>query len=449
MLDLKHVVEHLEEVQRGLARRNADAAALLNPMVELQTKRKDAIHKSEKLAAQRNAANQDMAKLPKGSAEFLARRDELKAISSEQKELEKLVQGADGEIKAILEGVPNVPHAGVPDGHEAANNREEKVWGSAPSFDFQAKPHWEIGESLGILDFERAAKLSGSRFTVMMGAGARLERALIQLMLNIHTEEHGYTEVLPPFLVKDSALYGVGQLPKFEADVFKTHNAHPERGYDLYLIPTAEAPLTNLFAGEILEADALPISYTAYTPCFRSEAGSHGRDVRGMIRQHQFDKIELVKFATPEQAEAEHEALTSHAEAILERLGLHYRRMLLCAGDMGFSSHKTYDLEVFLPSHNEFREISSCSWFHDFQARRANIRFRPEPKAKPQFVHTINGSGLAVGRTVVAILEQYQQADGSVKVPDALLPYMGGLEVIKKALYFHRLAKFLNLARWA
>jgi seryl-tRNA synthetase len=337
----------------------------------------------------------------------------------------------EGEIRSILEGVPNVPHASVPDGEGAEQNVEVKVWGEKPTFDFQPKPHWEIGAGLGILDFERAAKISGARFSVLFGAGARLERALIQMMLDLHTREHGYTEVYVPFLVKGSALFGTGNLPKFEADLFKTQNDNPDRGYDLYLIPTAEVPVTNLHGGELLEATQLPLAYTAYTPCFRSEAGSAGRDVRGMMRQHQFDKVEVVRLATPETAEEQHELLTRHAETVLERLGLHYRRVLLCSGDMGFSSHKTFDLEVWLPSEGQYREISSCSWFHDFQARRADLRYRPAPKEKPRFVHTVNGSGLAVGRTLIAILEQMQQKDGSVRIPAALVPYFGG-EVLAK-----------------
>jgi seryl-tRNA synthetase len=432
MLDLRFVVDHLPEVRAALARRSPAAAAPLDSIEELARRRRENITESESRAARRNAANEEMAKLPKGSPEFLARRDELKALSAEQKEFERQGVTIEAEIRAILEGIPNMPSASVPDGEGAEGNQELKVWGEKPSFSFAPKPHYEIGPALGIIDFERASKLSGARFSVLVGAGARLERALIQMMLDLHGGAHGYTEVLPPFLVKGAALFGTGSLPKFEADLFKIKNDDPERTEELYLIPTAEVPVTNLHAGEILEAAQLPIKYTAYTPCFRSEAGSAGRDVRGMIRQHQFDKVELVRFATPETAEAQHEELTRHAEIVLERLGLHYRRMLLCAGDMGFSSHKTFDLEVWLPSEGAFREISSCSWFHDFQARRADIRYRPAPKEKPRFVHTLNGSALAVGRTLVAILEQYQREDGSVVVPEALRPYMGGLEVIRK-----------------
>jgi seryl-tRNA synthetase len=341
------------------------------------------------------------------------------------------------DAEAALEGqlllIPNMPDPSVPEGRSADENVVVKEWGTKPTFDFDPKPHWELGEALGILDFERAAKLSGPRFTVLMGDAARLERALISFMLDLHTRESGYEEVLPPFMVKDSALVGTGQLPKFADDLFKTHKADPERAYDLYLIPTAEVPVTNLHADEILDGASLPISYTAYTPCFRAEAGSHGRDVRGLIRQHQFDKVELVKFATPETSDGEHEALTRHAELVLERLGLAYRRVLLCTGDMSGASRKTYDLEVWLPSDGGgYREISSCSNFGDYQARRAQIRYKAEPKGKPRLVHTLNGSGLAIGRTLIAILEQYQQKDGSVIVPEALRSYMGKDRIEKR-----------------
>jgi seryl-tRNA synthetase len=433
MLDLRTVVDNLDEVKTALARRSPAAAEALSPIESLAARRRLAIATSEGLAAKRNAANEDMAKLPKSSPEFAARRDELRALSAEQKECEKQATAIDEEIRGILHGIPNTPLASVPDGHDETGNVVVKTWGEKASFvkPFPAKPHWELGTALGILDFERAAKLSGSRFSVLVGAGARLGRALVSFMLDLHLEKHGYTEVATPYLVKGTALFGTGSLPKFEADLFKTANDNPERGYDLYLIPTAEVPVTNLHADEILEGAQLPIHYTAYTPCFRSEAGSAGRDVRGLIRQHQFDKVELVKLVTPESAEEAHEALTRDAERVLEALGLHYRRMLLCAGDMGFSSQKTFDLEVYLPSEDTYREISSCSWFGDFQGRRANLRYRPEPKAKPRFLHTINGSALAVGRTLVAILDQYQNEDGSVTIPEALRPYMGGLEILR------------------
>jgi seryl-tRNA synthetase len=432
MLELRTVVDNLADVKTALARRSAAAADALLPIESLAERRRAAIAESERAAARRNAANDEMAKLPKASPEFAARRDELRTLSAQQKELEKLAAALDEEIHGILVGIPNVPHASVPDGQDEHGNVLVKTWGEAPKKAFAAKPHWDLAVELGIVDFERAAKISGSRFSVLVGQGARLVRALISLMLDLHLDRHGYTEVATPYLVKGSALFGTGSLPKFEADLFKTVNTSPDRGYDLYLIPTAEVPVTNLHADEILEATQLPINYTAYTPCFRSEAGSAGRDVRGLIRQHQFDKVELVKLVTPDAAEAEHEALTRHAETVLETLGLHYRRMLLCAGDMGFSSQKTFDLEVYLPSEGVYREISSCSWFGDFQARRANLRYRPEPKAKPKFLHTINGSALAVGRTLVAVLDQYQNEDGSVTIPEALRPYMGGLEVLRR-----------------
>ncbi|MCU0681719.1 MAG: serine--tRNA ligase [Polyangiaceae bacterium] len=425
MLDLRYVVDNLAAVRAALGRRGPAHAAPLDPIEGLAQRRREAIAASESRAARRNAANQEMARLTKGSPEFLARADELRVLSREQKELEKELTTIEAEIRSVLEGVPNVPHPSVPDGADETGNRVEKVWGEAPAFSFQPKAHFELGPALGAIDFERAAKLSGARFSVLTGQGARLARALGQFMLDLHTREHGYLEIAPPVLVKGEALFGTGSLPKFEADLFKIRNDDPARGYDLYLIPTAEVPLTNLPAGELLEASALPLAYTALTPCFRSEAGSAGRDVRGIIRQHQFDKVEIVRFCPPENAEAEHEKLVGHAEAVLERLGLHYRRVLLCTGDMSFPSQKTYDLEAWVPSEGKYREISSCSWFGDFQARRADLRYRPAPKEKPRFLHTLNGSGLPIGRTLVAVLEQFQREDGSVAVPEALRPYFG------------------------
>jgi seryl-tRNA synthetase len=377
-----------------------------------------------------------MAKLDKKSQEFTEKRDELKRLSNEIKEHEKEVSEIEAKVRDVLVTVPNVPDPSVPDGQGEADNTVVRVWGEKPTHSFTPKAHWDVGGALGILDFERAAKLSGSRFTVLMGAAARLERCLIHFMLNLHTEEQGYREVLPPFMVKGSALFGTGQLPKFEEDLFKTRKKGSATGdasdadLELYLIPTAEVPVTNLHADEILDGAKLPVAYCAYTPCFRSEAGSHGKDVRGLIRQHQFDKVELVRFTTPETSAENHELLTSHAEEVLKRLGLHYRVVVLCTADLGFGSQKTYDLEVWLPGQGTYREISSCSNFGDFQARRAQIRYRPDPKAKPRFAHTLNGSALAVGRTVIAILEQYQQADGSVVVPEVLRPLMG-CEVIR------------------
>ncbi len=436
MLDLRYVVDNLDEVQKALSRRGPAAAQALDPIREMDRSRRDAIGALERKQALRNQANDAMAKLDKKSAEFTEKREELKRLSGEIKEHEKDLAEIEAKVRDVLVMVPNMPDPTTPDGAGEADNPVVRTWGDRPEYTFAPKAHWDIGVALGILDFERAAKLSGSRFTVLMGAAARLERSLIHFMLNLHTEEQGYREVLPPFLVKGSALFGTGQLPKFEDDLFKTRKKGSATGdtadadLELYLIPTAEVPVTNLHAEEILDGAKLPIAYCAYTPCFRSEAGSHGKDVRGLIRQHQFDKVELVRFTTPETSAEHHELLTSHAEEVLKRLKLHYRVSALCAADIGFGSQKTYDLEVWLPGQGCYREISSCSNFGDFQARRAQIRYRTEPKAKPRFAHTLNGSALAVGRTVIAILEQYQQADGSVVVPEALRPLMG-IEVIR------------------
>jgi seryl-tRNA synthetase len=426
MLDPRYVADHLDEVRAALARRSPAAAATLgDDFSSTVSERRSRIQELERWQAERNAANDAMAKLDKKSPEFAQKREELKALSARIKEAEQVVAELEKRMVDVLAGVPNLPDPSVPQGEDSDDNVVVRTWGEQPSFSFTPKPHWDIGSALGLLDFERAAKLSGPRFAVLMGAAARLERALISFMLDLHTREQGYLEVLPPYLVKDSALFGTTQLPKFEGDLFKTRKSDPERAYDLYLIPTAEVPLTNLHADEILDGASLPIAYTAHTPCFRSEAGSHGRDVRGLIRQHQFNKVELVRFSTPEDSARQHELLTSHAEEVLKRLGLHYRVALLCTGDTGFGSQKTYDLEVWLPGQGGYREISSCSNFGEFQARRAQIRYRPEPKAKPRLVHTLNGSALAVGRTVIAILEQFQQADGSVVVPEPLRGFMG------------------------
>ena len=427
MLDARYVADHFDEVRAQLARRGAEFAEAIDGVVSLVTTRRELTRKTELLQAERNSASDAMAKLAKsGDKEGMAaRRDELKALSESVKGLEAELAAAEAQIEEVLLGIPNVPHASVPDGQTEDKNVVMRTWGDKPSFAFEPKPHWELGEKLGILDFERAAKLSGARFSVLWGLGARLERALATFMLDLHTTEHGYTEVYPPYLVKAEALRGTSQLPKFEEDLFKTKRSDPNDPSALYLIPTAEVPVTNLHADEILDASQLPIGYTAYTPCFRSEAGSYGRDVRGLIRQHQFDKVEIVRFSTPEQSLEELEKLTLHAEEVLKRLNLHNRVVEHCAGDLGFAATKGYDLEVWLPSQNTYREISSCSVFGDFQARRAKIRYRPEPKAKPRLVHTLNGSGLAIGRTWVAILEQNQQADGSVLVPRALQAFMG------------------------
>jgi seryl-tRNA synthetase len=431
MLDLRYVVDNLDEVRAALARRSDKDAALLEPVGELAAQRLSTIAVSEKKAAERNAASKAMAKLDKSSPEFAERREQLKQLSTEVKALERQLGEVQAQLTEQLSRIPNIPDPSVTVGASEADNVVVHQWGDRPEPGFDVKAHYDIGVELGIIDFERAAKLSGPRFTVLFGAAARLERALINFMLDLHTTEHGYTEVLPPFIVKSDSLYGTGQLPKFESDLFKTHKSDPDKSYDLYLSPTAEVPLTNLHAGEILAADPLPLAYVASTPCFRSEAGSYGQDVRGMIRQHQFNKVELVRICRPEDSAAELETLTKHAEQVLERLGLHYRRVELCTGDLGFSAAKTFDLEVWLPAQAKYREISSCSCCSDFQARRAKIRYRAEQGKKPQLVHSINGSGLAAGRTVIAILEQYQQSDGSVVVPEVLRPQMG-CEVIRK-----------------
>jgi seryl-tRNA synthetase len=376
-----------------------------------------------------------VARLKKSGQDAGAVMDETRALKARMDELEAAADESEGQLRAILTRIPNLTRDEVPVGKDERENVEVKRWGTVREFSFQAKPHWELGAQLGILDLERAAKVSGARFAVYWGDGAKLERSLISFMLDMHTREHGYTEVLPPFMVNSKSLFGTGQLPKFAGDLFQCVDEEESkpgeyRDNDHWMIPTAEVPVTNLYRDEILDEAKLPISLTAYTPCFRSEAGSYGKDVRGIIRQHQFQKVELVKFVRPDESDAEHEKLTRHAEKILEKLELPYRRMLLCTGDTGFSSAKTFDLEVWLPGQNLYREISSCSNFEAFQARRANIRFKPKGQGKTAFVHTLNGSGLAVGRTWLAILENYQQADGTVCVPEALVPYMGGQRLI-------------------
>ena len=425
MLDPAYVRDHVDEVARRLGARGGDFSAELALLKQKDGERLQLLQTVENLKRDQNAAGELVARAKKEGRDATAILAENKARAARIKELDVSLAAIETERDALLLTFPNLPHESVPVGKSAADNPVVRTWGAARAFNFTPKPHWEIGEALGILDFERASRMSGARFSVLMGAGARLERALINFMLDLHTREHGYTEVEPPFLVNRAALTGTGNLPKFEPDLFKIAGE-----WDLFLIPTAEVPLTNLHRDEILDGRQLPIRYTAYTPCFRSEAGSYGADVRGLIRQHQFDKVELVKFATPEQSHAELEGLTRNAETVLEKLGLPYRRVLLCTGDMGFASAKTFDIEVWLPSQNTFREISSCSNTEGFQARRANIKFRPEGTGKPQHAHTLNGSGLAVGRTLIAILENYQQADGSVTIPEALRPFMGGLERI-------------------
>ncbi len=421
MLDLNFVRENLALVEEKLRQRGMNPDEVLKGFRSIDTERRQAITQAETLKARRNQASEEIAKLKKSGQDASAQMQETKELREKIQEAEKKATEYEARLRETLTSLPNIPHASVPVGTTAEDNKEVRRWGTAPKFDFQPKPHWEIGEQLGVLDLERAAKLSGARFAVYFALGARLERALANFMLDLHTREHGYTEVLPPYMVNSDSMYGTGQLPKFAQDSFRV----PHGDRDLWLIPTAEVPVTNLYRDEVLEAARLPISLTAYTACFRSEAGSYGKDVRGIIRQHQFQKVELVKFARPETSYDELEKLTNNAETVLQKLGLHYRVVTLCTGDMGFSAAKTYDIEVWLPGQALFREISSCSNFESFQARRANIRYRPEGKNKTELVHTLNGSGLAVGRTWVAIVENYQQADGSVKVPEALQSYMG------------------------
>jgi seryl-tRNA synthetase len=402
----------------------------LKNFAQVDAQRRQAITSAETMKAQRNRASEEIAKLKKSGQDASALIAETKELREQVEELGKAAEEYETRLQQILVGIPNMPHASVPVGKGADENVEVRRWGTPPIFDFAPKSHWEIGEQLGVLDLERAAKLSGARFAVYWDQGAHLERALANFMLDLHTREHGYTEVLPPYLVNSDSLYGTGNLPKFAADLFKV----PHGESDLWLIPTAEVPVTNLYRDEVLEAARLPISLTAYTPCFRSEAGSYGKDVRGIIRQHQFQKVEMVKFVRPEDSYEQLEKLTHDAEEVLQKLGIHYRVVALCTGDMGFSAAKTYDIEVWLPGQELFREISSCSNFESFQARRANIRYRPEGKSKTEFLHTLNGSGLAVGRTWVAIVENYQQADGSVVIPEALRPYMGADRLTPKKM---------------
>jgi seryl-tRNA synthetase len=425
MLDPGLLRDRLDEVRSAMRNRGLKADDELEQLATLETRRRRLIPELEGLKREQNAAGDEVARAKRQGKDASPIFAANKARSVQIRQLEIQLDQVEQQRAAMLMTLPNLPHASVPVGASAAENQEVRRHGEPRAFDFPPKAHWDLGPALGILDFERATKMSGSRFAVLMGAGARLSRALIAFMLDLHTVEHGYTEVEPPFLVNGEALRGTGNLPKFEQDLFKIAG-----DWDLFLIPTAEVPLTNLHRGEILDGRMLPLRYTAYTPCFRSEAGSYGADVRGLIRQHQFDKVELVKFATPGESYEELESLTRNAEEVLKRLGLPYRTVLLCTGDMGFASAKTYDIEVWLPSQETYREISSCSNTEAFQARRANIRFRPEGSGKAEFVHTLNGSGLAVGRTLIAILENYQQQDGSVVIPDALRPYMGGLEAI-------------------
>ncbi len=428
MLDLSFVRDNLPRVEEMLRQRGMDPAAVLKDFGEVDTQRRHAITEAETMKARRNRASEDIAKLKKAGQDAGAAMAETKQLREQIQEREKTAADLDARLRDLLAGIPNVPHASVPVGHSTEENVEVRRWGVPPKFEFTPKPHWDLGAELGILDLERAVKLTGARFAVYWDLGAKLERALANFMLDLHTREHGYTEVLPPYLVNSESMYGTGQLPKFAADLFRV--PHGEK--DLWLIPTAEVPVTNLYRDEILDPGRLPISLAAYTPCFRSEAGSYGKDVRGIIRQHQFQKVELVKFTRPENSYEEHEKLTHHAEEVLQKLGLHYRVVNLCTGDIGPSSAKTYDIEVWLPGQQLFREISSCSNYESYQARRANIRYRPEGKNKSEFVHTLNGSGLAVGRTWVAIVENYQQADGTVVLPEALRSYLGAERITPK-----------------
>ncbi len=422
MLDLKFVRDNLPTVEQSLKNRNASVD--LSEFIGLDKKRRELLVEVESLKSRRNTVSQEVSRLKKAGQDADALIVEMRGVGDRISEMDSEVKEIETKLTSILMYIPNIPHVSVPVGADEESNPEVRRWGEPRKFDKAPLAHWEIGEKLGILDFERGGKVSGARFTFYKGLGSRLERSLISFMIDLHTLEHGYTEFFPPFIVNRESMIGTGQLPKFAEDMFKLE------GYEYYLIPTAEVPITNYHRGEILDARELPLYYTAYSACFRAEAGAAGRDTRGLIRQHQFKKVEMVKFTKPEDSYEELEKLTLNAEKVLQRLELPYRTILLCTGDMGFSSAKTYDLEVWLPSADRYREISSCSNFEDYQARRADIKFRREPKAKPEYVHTLNGSGLAVGRTVAAILENYQQEDGSVVVPDALRPYMG-VDVIR------------------
>lgn len=423
MLDIKIIRQNPDAIKTALKNRGADAD--LAGFLKLDEQRRNLLYEVEQLKSKRNQESEEIAKKKKAgeSAEELIAR--MKEVSRKIKEMDEQVNDVEIKLQDILLTIPNIPDDSVPVGKDDKDNVEVRRFGEPATFDFEPKAHWDLGEDLDILDFNRAGKITGSRFTVYKGAGAKLERALINFMLDLHTEKHGYKEILPPFIVNRDSMTGTGQLPKFEEDAFKLSN-----NTDYFLIPTAEVPVTNLHRDEILTKEELPICYVAYSGCFRAEAGSAGRDTRGLIRQHQFNKVELVKFADPETSMEELEKLTSDAEEVLQLLGLPYRVVNLCTGDIGFSSAKTYDIEVWMPSYNRYVEISSCSNFKDFQARRARIQYRPEKKARPAFVHTLNGSGLAIGRTTAAILENYQQADGSVKIPEVLREYMRGIDKI-------------------
>ncbi|MBM7610472.1 seryl-tRNA synthetase [Lysinibacillus composti] len=423
MLDIRRVRDNFEEVKKILLTRNEDLGNL-DEFEELDSKRRELIAKTEILKAERNKVSEQisiMKRNKENADETIAR---MREVGEEIKQLDHALREVEEKFEYMMMRLPNIPHESVPVGETEDDNVEVLKWGELPTFDFEAKPHWDLATDLQIVDFERAAKVTGSRFVFYRGLGARLERALMSFMMDLHAEEHGYEEMLPPVIVNRDSLTGTGQLPKFEEDVFKLVDT------DYFMIPTAEVPVTNFFRDEIVDGDILPKGFAAYSACFRSEAGSAGRDTRGLIRQHQFNKVELVRFVKPEESYNELEKLTGHAEKVLQLLGLPYRKLLMCTADLGFTAAKKYDLEVWMPTQDMYREISSCSNFEDFQARRANIRFRREAGAKPEYVHTLNGSGLAIGRTVAAILENYQQADGSVIIPEVLRPYMGGKEVI-------------------
>lgn len=426
MLDIKRIRENFEEVKSGVEKRGKGDFGL-EKVRELDVRRREMLAEVEALKNKQNVATREVPKLKKAGEDTTALFAEMKQLSARIKELDAEVGAVEDELRSTLLGVPNTPYKDVQIGADDSANVELRKWGEPREFDFEAKAHWDIGEALGILDFERAGKISGTRFTVYKGMGARLERAVTNFMLDLHTEEQGYTEILPPFMVNREAMTGTGQLPKFEEDMFYV----PAK--DFFLIPTAEVPVTNLRSKEIIPFEELPVYYTAYTPCFRKEAGSAGRDTRGLIRQHQFNKVEMVKFVAPETSYDELEKLTDNAEEVLRELGIPFRVVRLSTGDLGFSSAMTYDVEVWMPSYGRYVEISSCSNFEDFQARRAGIRFKRDKDTKPEFVHTLNGSGLAVGRTVAAILENYQQEDGRVLIPEKLRPYMGGREYIEPA----------------
>jgi seryl-tRNA synthetase len=424
MLEAKYIREHIDEVQEKLALRGQ--AISLEQFVSIDGERRKAIQEWEKLRALQKKVSDEVSKRKREGHDASELILEMKKVSQELKGLDGIVEEKEKALQEFLLTIPNLPHVSVPKGKDPSDNAEVRRWGDIPKFDFEPKPHWDLGEELGILDFKCGAKIAGARFTLYWDLGAKLERALINFMLDLHTREHGYREVLPPFMVNRTTMTGTGQLPKFEEELFKVE------GTDYFLIPTAEVPVTNIHQDEVLDEEVLPLYYTAYTPCFRKEAGSYGKDTRGLIRQHQFNKVELVKFTKPENSYDELEKLLSNAEEVLKRLKLPYRVVNLCTGDLGFSASKTYDIEVWLPGQDTFKEISSCSNFEDFQARRAKIRYRISGKSKTEYVHTLNGSGLAVGRTLVAILENYQQADGSVVIPDVLRPYLYGVDRIVK-----------------